>query len=136
MLFQPRICFSSFESCKIPQKHLESFSGLERKKAGRNNDTAFRAEKRRKPNWGMQGDARRKPGPTWILWEKRMKKGSGLARRPVPSHLHLQENLATKGTARFQAGTAGGTQQRRRKKSSDTDTFFKIMKFTFPKESF
>lgn len=62
MLFQPLICFSSFESCKIPQKHSESFSGTERKKAGRNNDTVFRAEGRRNLSWGMRGNARRQLG--------------------------------------------------------------------------
>lgn len=77
---------------------------------------------------------------TWIRWEKRMNKGAGLARRRVRRRLPLQENLATKGTACFQAGMMGGTLQWRRKNHqvfpSDTNMFFKIMKFTFPKVSF
>lgn len=49
-------------SCKIPQKHSESFSGTEKRKGGGHHDTLFSVQERQKLSWRMWGDARRKLG--------------------------------------------------------------------------
>ena len=69
-----------------------------------------------------------------------MNKGASLARRHEPRHLHWPENLAIYGAASFWVGMmgvlCGGEEKNQWVFPSDTDMFFKIMKFPFLENTF